>query len=278
LLICCKLLRIELMPNTNPSQVSSSRGEKLFASTVDLIRKYYYHPSKKQGHFPADHALGLECSSTPALARLTCLVGADEPGFDRAQSHLKEVGGIEVSGRQIQRMIQRIGGDAQTWQERPAQPGTCAAPIMYISGDGTGVRMRKEELEGRKGKQPDGSSQTRQAYLGCVFTQHRRDEKGRPVRDWESTTYVSSFGKVDEFGACLRQEAIRRGMGSVKETVLLIDGATGLEKMGVVNFKDAVQIVDFYHAMEHAGKVTDALYGKEHPDRKNTRPTGPSGC
>ena len=232
-----------------------------------LLRNYYYHPGKRQGHFPADNVLGLEGGCTPALARLTCLVGADEPGFEKAQRHLKEVGAIEVSGRQIQRMIQRVGGDAQAWQEREAQPGRCDAPIMYISGDGTGVRMRKEELEGRKGKQPDGSAKTRQAYLGCVFTQHRCDEKGHPVRDWESTTYVSSFGTINEFGPCLRQEAIRRGMGSVGQTVLLIDGAEGLEKMGEINFKDAVQIVDFYHAVEHAGKVTDALYGKEHPDR-----------
>jgi len=53
---------------------------------------------------------------------------------------------------------------------------------------------------------------TRMAYLGCVFTQHKRDEKGRPIRDHESTTYVSSFGSIDEFGPMLRQEAIRRGL------------------------------------------------------------------
>lgn len=246
------------------------RVDCIFGS-FDLARNYFYHPGKKQGHFPADAALGLEGSSTPALARLTCLVGAEEPGFERAQRHLKEIGGIEISGRQIQRMVQRVGEDAQKWQEREAQPGTCDASIMYISGDGTGVRMRKEELEGRKGKQPDGSAQTRQAYLGCVFTQHKRDEKGRPIRDWESTTYVSSFGRIDEFGPSLRREAIRRGMGSVKEIVLLIDGAEGLEKMGRINFKDAVQIVDFYHGMEHAGLVIDALGGKEHPDRKKNQ-------
>jgi hypothetical protein len=234
----------------------------------EIRRDYYYHEGKKQGHYPADDALGVEGSATPALARLMCLVGADEPGYERAERHLKEVGGMEVSGRQIQRMVQRVGGDAQAWQQREAQPGDCTAAIMYVSGDGTGVRMRKEELQGRRGKQADGSANTRQAYLGCVFTQHRRDEKGHPVRDWESTTYVSSFGAIDEFGPCLRQEAIRRGMGKVPQTVLLIDGACGLEKMGQINFKDAIQIVDFYHALEHAGKVGEALLGKEHPERK----------
>ena len=54
---------------------------------------------------------------------------------------------------------------------------------MYVSADGTGVPMVPEELEGRRGKQADGTAKTRQVYLGCVFTQHRTDEKGHPVRD-----------------------------------------------------------------------------------------------
>lgn len=86
------------------------------------------------------------------------------------------------------------------------------------------------------------------------------------MRDWESTTYLSSFQPIDEFGPCLRQEAIRRGMGDAGQVVLLIDGAAGLENMGKLNFKDCIQIVDFYHAMEHAGKVLEALIGKSHPD------------
>lgn len=43
-------------------------------------------------------------------------------------------------------------------------------------------------VEGRRGKQADGSAKTRQVYLGCVFTQHRCDEEGHPVRGWDSTT------------------------------------------------------------------------------------------
>jgi len=143
------------------------------------------------------------------------------------------------------------------------------APIMYVSADGTGVPMRKEELAGRAGKQPDGSAKTRLAYLGCVFTQHKTDEQGHPVRDYESTPYVSSFGSIEEFGPCLRQDAIRRGLALARQVVLLIDGAEGLANMGRLCFPTATQIVDFYHAMEHAGKVLVALLGsKEHPDYK----------
>lgn len=235
-----------------------------------LQRDYYYHEGKKQGHYPADAALGLEADHTPALARLACLEGADETSYQKAENHLREIGGIDLSARRIQRLMQPIGAAAHCWQEREAQkpdPGSSAAPVMYVSGDATGVPMRKEELEGRAGKQPDGSAKTRMAYLGCVFTQHKRDEKGHPIRDHESTTYVSSFGSINEFGPLLRQEAIRRGMALAMQVVLLIDGAVGLANMGLDCFRTAIQIVDFYHALEHAGRVLVALLGsKEHPD------------
>jgi hypothetical protein len=243
------------------------RVQGIFGS-FELSRDYYYHDGKDQGHYPADAALGLEVGYTPALAKLICLEGADEPTYLKAERHLEQTGGIAVSARQIQRVVQRVGRSAQAWQERPAQPGRCDAPVMYVSADGTGVPMVAEELIGRRGKQADGKAKTRQVYLGCVFTQHRVDEQGHPVRDWESTTYVSSFKPSDEFGPCLRQEALRRGMAGAGEVVLLIDGAQALEHLGRQNFKDCVQIVDFYHALEHAGSVVAAGIGKEHPDYK----------
>jgi hypothetical protein len=263
--------RIDACYQPKPGEVLKGRAtirvQGMFGP-FDLTRDYYYHAGKKQGHYPADDALGLEVSYTPALAKLICLEGADEPTYLKAERHLGQTGGISVSARQIQRVVQRVGSAAQSWQEREGQPCPCDAPILYASGDGTGVPMMPEELQGRKGKQADGTAKTRQVYLGCVFTQHRTDEKGHPVRDYESTTYVSSFKSIDDFGPLLRQEAIRRGMGSAAKVVLLVDGAVGLENMGKNCFQDAVQIVDFYHGMEHAAIVLAALIGKDHPDYK----------
>ena len=238
----------------------------------ELERDYYYHAGRKQGHYPADAALGLEGSTTPALARLVCFEGAEAASYQKAEEHLRETGGIQVAARQVQRLVQSVGPAAQRWQEREALvplPGTQAVPIMYVSGDASGVPMRKEELEGRAGKQPDGSAKTRMANLGCVFTQHQTDEQGHPIRDHDSTTYVSTLGPVEEFGPLLRQEAIRRGLALALTVVLLIDGAESLAHMGRLCFPKAIQIVDFYHALEHAGRVLVALLGsKEHPDYK----------
>jgi hypothetical protein len=73
---------------------------------------------------------------------------------------------------------------------------------------------------------------------------------------------VSTLGPVEEFGPLLRQEAIRRGLAMAVFVVLLIDGAEGLAHMGRLCFPTALQIVDFYHAMEHARKVLQALWAK----------------
>ena len=140
----------------------STQVEGMFGA-FPLERDYYYHEGKKRGHYPADAALGLDTGHTPALTRLMCLEGADETSYQKAEQHLEETGGIHVSARQIQRMVQRVGAAAQAWQEREAQPGGGAVPIMYVSADGTGVPMRKEELAGRVGKQPDGTAKTRMA-------------------------------------------------------------------------------------------------------------------
>jgi len=192
------------------------------------------------------------------------LLGADEVGFDKAEKHLQETGNISIDSRQIHRLVQRVGAVSEIWQQRQYKHGQedkTPIPIICVSADATGIPMRKKELLGRKGK-PDGTVKTRQVYLGCVFTQHRVDGQGRPVRDGKS---ASSVENSDVFGPILRWEALRRGMACAGRVILLIDGAHGQENLGLINFKDAIQIVDFHHAMEHACKVLVALLGnKEH--------------
>lgn len=232
-----------------------------------LRRTYYYHSGKKQGHHPADEVLGLEGGHTPALARLICLEGSDETSYQKAALHLQEIGGIELGERQIQREVLRIGPAAAEWLRRESPPQPCDAKVLYIEADYTGVPMRREELEGRKGKASDGKARTRMAALGCVFTQHQLDDKGRPLRDHQSTTYLAGFESPSDFGIGLRREALRRGMGSVDQVVMLVDGALGLEKMGLDYFPQATQIVDNYHAIEHLESLIEALLTKADPHR-----------
>jgi hypothetical protein len=83
-------------------------------------------------------------------------------------------------------------------------------PKMYVQMDGTGVPMVAKETEGRSGKGEDGRAHTREAKLGCVFTQ-TTDEEGRPMRDEQSTTYTGAIETAAEFSRRIYAEAHQRG-------------------------------------------------------------------
>lgn len=236
-----------------PKRVQSVLGE------FQLRRDYYCGP--QGGRAPLDEKLDLLESYTPGLQRLMCRAGAMDPSFEDASESLLIYAGINVPGRQIQRIVNKLGPKMSRWaSERKPSANTDAIPVMYICYDGTGVPMVRKELAGRRGKQPDGTAKHREVKLGCVFTQHIRDEKGRPVRDPDSSTYVATFEKAEDFGGMIRQEAFRRGMARAAVVVVIGDGAEWIWNIARINFPFAVQILDFYHACEHLFSLCHALF------------------
>ena len=119
--------------------------------------------------------------------------------------------------------------------------------------------MRPEELQGRAGKQPDGSAKTREAKLACAFTQTTVDEEGLPLRDFESSSYVAGFEEAANFMVRARQEALRRRFSAALVSVLLGDGAAWIGEHGAKCFPMAFQILDLYHALEHLLELTQLL-------------------
>jgi hypothetical protein len=164
--------------------------ETLFGK-VELRRNYYYGAkSQAQGRLPLDDALGLIEGYSPGLARLMCRIAAEQ-SYELAGADLLAYAGISVDGRAIQRMASLMGPQMRGVRESQPEPeAPKPIPIMYASADGTGVPMMRSELEGKKGRQPDGSARTREVKLGCVFTQHVADAEGNPLRDPSSTTYL----------------------------------------------------------------------------------------
>lgn len=226
---------------------------------VRVERDYYL--GEEGGHCPADAALGLEGSATPALARLLSRAAAQQP-YGAASRDLAEYGAIRVDERQIQRVLQHLAPAVEPWLAT-LPDSRKAVPILYVSCDGTGTPMRPEALHGRKGKQPDGTARTREVKLGAVFTQHRTDAEGHPVRDYQSTTYVGGYAPAAEFSLALRAEARRRGVGSAAQVVFLSDGAAWAEDIAPTCFAGCVSILDFYHACERLQKLAEAWGGAD---------------
>jgi len=235
----------------------TKRVQSLLGS-FDLTRGYYTNDSGR--FFPMDEVLGLTDSYTPGLAKMMCRAASTDGSYDEAAQTLKIYAGVSVPASQLRRMVQRVAPDIAQWSEGRDESRSEAVPTLYVSYDGTGVPMRKSETQGRKGKQPDGSSVTREVKLGSVFTSESFDEKGRPIRDPASTTYVASFESAESFGAMIRQEAQLRGLGLAERAVVLGDGAHWVWNLARINFPESKQILDFYHACEHLSKLVNALF------------------
>jgi len=226
---------------------------------VALRRNYFYCPSTHTGRFPFDEALGLVESFSPALVRLAARAAARE-GYEAASADMAALAAIQIEGRQIHRLVNASAPQvAAQLEQGPTAPEPI--PVLYVEVDATGVPMVAEELAGRKGKQEDSSAKTREAKLGCVFTQTRPDEKtGLPVRDPDSTTYVGSFQTAENFGLRVRREALRRGLGQAVKIVFLGDGAAWIWELARVNFAAAILILDLYHVLERLHELCQGLY------------------
>jgi len=232
--------------------------------TIQARRNYYYHPESQTGRFPLDQALGLVHSFSPALVRLSARAAAKE-GYESASQDLWVQAGVAIEGRQIQRLVNLVAASVAQQLEQGQESRGEPIPIFYVEVDGTGVPMVAEELEGRAGKQADGTSKTREAKLGAMFTQTQTDEEGLPVRDHASTTYVGSFETAMEFGARVRKEALRRGLGRALKVAFLGDGAAWVWELARVNFPLAILILDLFHALERLHALCEGLYGPASP-------------
>lgn len=229
--------------------------------TFELTRGYYL--CEEGNCCPMDEVLGLIDSYSPGVAKLMCHAAGMDGSYDEAEQTLELYAGVRVPASQIRRIVQELGPELEAWSEGRNEARCEQVANFYVSYDGTGVPMRKEETKGRKGKQADGSSVSREVKLGCVFTSTSNDPEGRPVRDPESTTYLASFEPAEDFGLCILKEARLRGLGKADKVIVIGDGAQWIWKQAGINFPGAIQILDYYHAREHLSVLVEAVFPAE---------------
>jgi len=239
------------------------RGKRLLTTLgrVDFARSFYQCEPCAQGRFPDDERLDIvQTTYSPGVRRLMARAGSQSQ-FEQAAEDLRCYAGLTVEAREIERVAEEVGRQVEQWlaaeQKRIVQAAHTPAPApasdtkFYVSFDGTGVPVRPSELVGRRGKQADGSARTREAKLGCVFTQVGLDREGCPQRDPNSTSYVGAIESSELFGWRIYAEALRRGLEQAKTVVVLTDGARYNHAIVQTHFPGAVHIVDLFHAYEH---------------------------
>jgi hypothetical protein len=243
---------------------------------VEVERPYYLCPHCHTGQCPADAELDIENRDlSPGVRRMQAVVGQDAP-FDHGRQQMKLLANLEVTTKAVERTAEEIGDDIAASGQQEIQRAVQldlpmivgeAVPILYVQMDGTGVPVVKKETAGRQGKTRDQPAHTREAKLGCVFTQTAWDQEGYAIRDPDSTTYVGAIETAEEFGKRLYVEAWKRGWNRAEKKVVLGDGAEWIWNLAEQHFPGAIQIVDLYHARQHLWTLARRL----HPNDETTQ-------
>jgi hypothetical protein len=250
------------------------RRRKTFVSVLgelNLERAYYHCERCQSGFCPRDRALGLVLSSlTPGVQRMTASAAA-VGSFEESRELLRELAGVEVSTKQVERVAEGLGTEVAADERQAVEKTAPPAPTLYLGMDGTGVPMRTLEVATRAGKQADGSAKTREAKLVTLWTAESRDKEGKPIRDPGSISYsgaIESAATLDtspelsDFAARVLREATRRGFAEAARRVVLGDGSPWIWNTASELFPDATQILDRFHAKEHLSAVGKILWGE----------------
>jgi hypothetical protein len=228
---------------------------------VTLTRAWYHCAACGHGFAPRDAELGVAgASMSPGLRAINDQAAAAGP-FAGAARLLENLAGVRLTVKRVERAAEASGSAlAAAVRDRAALitarrlvplPPSPLPDKLYAAIDGTGVPVTAKETAGRDGKGEDGRARTREVKLGVFFTQDQVDEKGYPVRDRDSSSYVATFEPASVFAGLVEAEGIRRGAGHVRQLTVLGDGATWIWNIASSKFPGATQVVDLFHAREH---------------------------
>ena len=220
-----------------------SRTQVTLAGTHLIRRSRYHCESCGSWIYPRDERLGIGSSNySPGVIALTSEVAAGFP-FGPCEGFLARRFGLDMCYKQVQRIAERTGG-VLVEQERESsalavQPESVVesdecCDVMTISADGLMVHSDGAWTEMKVG-----------TILG---------ERGR--------TSIATMSRCEEFGKHLYLEALRRGVQNANKVVFVADGAAWIWNLSAEHFPDAVEVVDWYHAVEHLWRIANAWHGE----------------
>ena len=170
------------------------------------------------------------------VRRLCCLAEQGQV-YRQASELLAEIGGMDITGMQIQRVCTYYGSlldplikaDSEAVIPRTDQKGQ--ADPLYVMVDGAMIFTREDKW--------------RELKLGRIFTGSQVIALNKSRREVRHSIYVSHLGSVHDFFPKLERYLV-----NYRNKVIIGDGAKWIWNWADDNYPGAVQILDFYHAKE----------------------------
>jgi hypothetical protein len=243
---------------------------------VTYRRGYYAGCACGHGQAPLDVALGVTPGGmTRGLAELLALAGIEQ-GFDASRKWLEKYLLFSVSENTVRVATEERGARQQgledeqqahsqdeAWLQERLRAGKSAPQRLYGSIDAAKVRIEpRDPLE----KATTGEA-WRDLKVGCWYEleavppsqrsprQQAKAERDQGVYRAKSLRYYCDIAEAGQFGKLMWARGCQALADLAHELVFVCDGAVWIWNLIAFYFPQAVQIVDWYHAVEHLEKV-----------------------
>jgi hypothetical protein len=236
------------------------RTLETYVGRVTLRRGYYHCRVCHKGCYPLDEALGIGPGQfsdgiQSGVSRL-----AARQAFQAAADDFMALTGTSIAGREVERLSEARGamlearraaeraklfaGEAVPSTKREAKPGVWAVA-----------------LDAAKGHFKDGWHDVK---AGVVFwARPRVGEDEIAGAQAAEQSYIVEVGSLEEAGRKLYAEAVRRGIDTARDLVVCLgDGAPGNWKQFLMHFPKRVEILDWWHALDHLWAAGKGVYGE----------------
>ncbi len=232
---------------------------------LEFDERYYYHCDHCQSaEFVGDELRG--ASEFTQLAEERMALAGKDGAYAKSAILLERLGIIRVAGSTIRKVCVRLGRRIRTTVDHEAalQHMTELKPEeqpqgLAIGVDGTMLgridpqhRRRRSRKTGRKVRGKGALKHFFHEVKTLVVFSF--DPLGQAVRK----TFHATQARVEEFRDKVALEAKKRGAATARTLIFLGDGAPWVWKTAAELFPSAIQILDWYHAVEHlwaAGRV-----------------------
>jgi hypothetical protein len=219
---------------------------------VTLKRNYHYCEDCKLGFHPLDLRLQLPESGelTSEMEKRALDFAVNEIFDDCSQRWLLHYE-RPLSPVLFRNVVERVGkqceaADQGRLQEQLKAPNEQPAECLVIEVDGSMLAIR-------------GLEPWKEAKVGIVYRHNVKTR--RPVKC--SARYVAVVGGMSEFAPVLEEALELERIDEVVKVLWIGDGAACNWTLADQLAPDAVQILDWYHALEHAMTCGKALLGEE---------------
>ena len=230
-------------------------------------RAYYLCEACHQGTYPLDERLGLRPGELSAeLESLSALTGVQMP-FGQGRDYFERLTLVGLSPQSMDKATQAIGREVEQVEAEWKTASQDHAELQRQDREEPPLERLYGALDATKVHTAEKRDATDEGWrdlkVGAWFETEAQPPT-QPDQAWDiqakNLTYFCDLQEAKSFGELLWATGVQRHATRAKELIFVGDGAEWIWNLVTSYYPHAVQIVDWFHAVEHLTPVA-ALVG-----------------